>query len=244
MPSQRLSADLAEALFSGSCNVGDPGASGTFSFNLKGLAQCNLVAGASGETRVLETLTANNYPVGQRFTVHLMTTGGGAVTISGAATADGVQVLTGAGAFVVYQVTQTSTSAKAWRVLYNSAVSAPALRGVQGGGVVSAPTISANAITLTAAQVLGGTIVLSNGAAAAVTWPDATLLAAALPTGAAVAGDIVDVAITAISAQTFTFSAGSGVTLTGTAPTMVGTTTGFSRLWRLTFTTASAYTVS
>lgn len=128
MPSQRVPADYAEALSSGAATVADPGNAGSIQYNLKGFAVCNLVVGASNETRSLEAVTINNYPIGGELTVSLQSTTGGTVTVSGSL--DGNVILSTAGDTVIYQVVPTSASTRGWRVIADPA-SGAAARGFE-----------------------------------------------------------------------------------------------------------------
>jgi hypothetical protein len=77
---------------------------------------------------------------------------------------------------------------------------------------------TASAITLTAAQILGGLILRDpNGAGRSDVFPTAALLVAAIP-GAQVGTSFeVDIRNTADAAETITMTAGTGVTISGTA---------------------------
>jgi hypothetical protein len=107
---------------------------------------------------------------------------------------------------------------------------------------VAAVVTTAGVVAYTAAQVLGGMILRDpNGAARADTVPTAALLAAALPAGAAVAGDSVEFQITntADAAETITVTTDTGATLSGTMTIAQSA----SRRFRAIFTSSSAYTL-
>lgn len=238
MPSHRFQADNAESLSSGAAQIGDPGDTKTISYNLKGFAKCMLTVGASNEMRVLDSITASNYFVGEILLVDLQTTGGGVVTISGAATADGTQTLSAAGDFVVYEVVSTAVGTKVWRVIYSSAgVTSQSLRGLGKATVTSDVTASGSP---TVAQLRGGVYEVSGGSTYAMTLPTGAVMLAGLP--GCTTGDSFDCLINNNNSGTLTMSAGAtGSTLEGSAATIA---TAVCRLVRFVITTGStgAYT--
>lgn len=82
--------------------------------------------------------------------------------------------------------------------------------------VVTAATVT-GAVTLTAAQVMGGMVIHAAGAGANLATPSAAEIVAAL--GGASAGTSVRLHIRNTGAGSSTLTAGAGVTLSGTAAT-------------------------
>lgn len=108
---------------------------------------------------------------------------------------------------------------------------------VLGGDVFvkcPAPTSKAAAATLTAAELLTG-IIIYTGAAAALTFPLATALDAALPTLAVDQG--VDFSVISAGTGAVTMTANTGITIAGAAAVATAT----SSRWRLRKSAASTY---
>ncbi len=111
---------------------------------------------------------------------------------------------------------------------------------VMGGKMTVTTKATATAITLTAAEVLGGLILQDPaGGACTTNLPTAALLSAAL--GGAVAGDSVEFTIrnTADAGETITVAAGTGGGTSGTMTIAQSNTKRFVII----FTSKSAYTV-
>lgn len=102
---------------------------------------------------------------------------------------------------------------------------------------------TAGAVTLTAAQILGGLILRDpNGAGRSDVFPTAALLVAAIP-GAEI-GTAVDVVIrnTADAAETITMTAGTGCTISGTATIAQNNTKRFKLVLTAVAAGSEAYT--
>jgi hypothetical protein len=98
-------------------------------------------------------------------------------------------------------------------------------RGEPVLGAYAAPQTATTTATLTAAQITGGMLVASPGAAAATyTLPTGTLLDAAVPN--ATVGSTIDLNVVNLgtTAGTVTFAAGTGVTDGGNGLTAVAIT--------------------
>lgn len=233
MPANTLPADVQEALTMGAATVGDPGNAGTISYTLKGDAHLPLTVGASNETRVLETLTLSNYPVGQTLTVYIQTTTGGTVGITGSA--DGTVTLNAAGDFVRYQVVPTSATAKAWRIVASSAF------GSARGFEYVTKSSRDDTVTLTSGNLLSRWIEGTPTADANYTLPLVSALVANAQFAGARAGD------------SFTFVVNNAATgnfkirlVTNTGWTLVGEPfieQGQSRTFRVVLTSTSAATL-
>jgi len=111
---------------------------------------------------------------------------------------------------------------------------------VLNGGMTVSTVDTATAVTLTAAQVLGGLILQDpNGGACTTTLPTATLLAGALPGVNAGTAFEFTIRNTANANETITVAAGTGGTESGTMTIGQNNTKRFL----VVFTSKTAYTV-
>lgn len=94
----------------------------------------------------------------------------------------------------------------------------PLFSGLPIAGTTVTTDATAGAVTYTAAQLLGGVILRDpNGAARSDVFPTAALLAAAVPGADVGSSFTVHIRNTADAAETITMTAGTGVTISGTA---------------------------
>lgn len=217
--------------------VDDPGASGTFFLNNKGLGIAQVVT-AAAESRVLPA--ASGFAVGTRLMV-VFKKDGGDLTITGA---ESSVVLKNA-AEVVEFVLVDNNGTKAWRQVSDSRIDGMAaivddadVQAISRNGMlIETRTAKTDTVTLTAAELLTKIIDGDSTAAATYTLPTAALLVAAIP-GAKV-GDTFRFVVNNIDAAfVITVAAGAGGTADGTLTVAVATVREF--LVSLTNVTAAA----
>jgi hypothetical protein len=176
----------------------------------------------------------SNYPVGQLLNVYLQTTAGGAVRITGSQ--DGSITLTSVGDFAVFQVSPTSTSARAWRL-----VSSPAgILAARGLNKVTVTSNTSGDASPSVAELRAGVYELSTGTTATLTLPTGAVMLAGI--SGLTTGDSFDCLINNNNSGTCTLAAGaSGSTLEGSIATIATTV---CRLVRFVITNGStgAYT--
>lgn len=199
--------------------LADPGDAGTIKVSPTDLNVCVIT---SGTTRSLQDAT--EVPLGVQVLVISQTS---SITVEGVVLADGDSAL--------FVVTLNDSAAHVWSIVANPDLAAAA-RGME---IMTVETGVDDTATVTAAQLLKRILDAVPTAAATFTLPTAALLAAAIP--GVEAGDSFTFVITnnSAGANTITVAAGSG----GTADGTLTVAQNVARMFLLTFTSTSAYTV-
>lgn len=220
--------------------VPDPGASGTIVIEKKGDAICEVIT-AAAESRVLES--ADNFGIGQRLTVMLVTAGG-ALTVTGAD--DGSVVMSAAKDMAVFEVGSSisgTTRTKVWKVLF-----APSMLASERNMDTVTKSSLTDTATVTAAQTLTKWIEGTPTLQADYTLPTAALLVAGL-SGAKV-GDAFILTVDNIAANAANTSlyirliAGSGGTFLGDPLVMAQSVRSFRIMLTNVTASSEAYTIT